>query len=112
MASLLTHNPYLLNELEQLQVEVFLPGEQAHLAALQVTSTIVDKIKEGQQGDLEMARMIKKVEEGTIHDFTIKDGVLKFRNRLCLPSHPGLKNEFLKHSHDSALSTHPGSTKM
>ena len=46
IASLLTHNPYLLKELEQVQTEVFLPGEQAHLTALQVTSTIVDKIKE------------------------------------------------------------------
>jgi len=48
MASLLTRNPYLLKELEQLQVEISLPSEQAHLAALHVTSTIVDKIKEGQ----------------------------------------------------------------
>jgi len=47
MASLLTHNPYLLKELEQLQIEVFLPGEQVHLAALQVTSTIVNRNKEG-----------------------------------------------------------------
>jgi len=34
MVSLLIHNPYLLKELEQLQIEVFLPGEQGHLAAL------------------------------------------------------------------------------
>ena len=34
MASLLTHNLYLLKELEQLQIEVLLPGEQGHLAAL------------------------------------------------------------------------------
>ena len=33
MASLLTHNLYLLKELEQLQIEVLLPGEQGHLAA-------------------------------------------------------------------------------
>ena len=49
MASLLSHNPYLLKKLEQLQIQVFLLGEQGHLAALQVTSTIVDRIKEGQQ---------------------------------------------------------------
>jgi len=72
----------------------------------------VDKIKEGQQGDSELVKMIKKVEEGTIQDFIIKDGVLKFRNRLCVPNHPGLKKELRKESHDSALSTHLGGTKM
>jgi len=56
--------------------------------------------------------MIKKVEEGTTQDFTIKDGILKFRNRLCAPNHPELKNELLKDSHDSVLSTHTGSSKM
>ena len=56
--------------------------------------------------------MIKKVEEGTTQDFTIKDGILKFRNRLMVPNHIELKKELLKESHDSVLTTHLGSTKM
>jgi len=52
------------------------------------------------------------VEEGSNQDFFPKDGVLWFRNRLCVPNDPELKKELLKKSHDSALSTHPGSTKM
>ena len=82
-----------------------------HLAALQVTSVIVDKIKESQQDDPELVKTIQKVEEGTTPDFTVQDGILKFRNRLCVPSHPALKKELLKESHDSTFSTHPGSTK-
>jgi len=73
---------------------------------------MLDRIKKGQQGDLKLLKMIKKVEEGTTQDFTAKDGILKFRNRLCVPNHQQLKKEFLKESHDSVLSTHPGSTKM
>ena len=38
---------YLSKELEKLQIEVILPGEAAKLAALHITSSIVDKIKEG-----------------------------------------------------------------
>jgi len=45
IASLLTDESYLLRELEKLQIEIVLPGEQTHLAALQVTSAIVDKIR-------------------------------------------------------------------
>ena len=48
VASLFTANPYLLKELKRLQVEVILPSEQTHLVALQIASSIVDKIKEGQ----------------------------------------------------------------
>ena len=40
-------NPYLRKELEKLQIEVILLKEQANLAVLQITSSIVDKIKEG-----------------------------------------------------------------
>jgi len=85
IVSLVTTNLYLLKELEKLQIEIVLPSQQIHLTALQITSFIVERIKEGQQDDLELRKMIKKVEEGPIQDFTIKDGVLKFKNRLCMP---------------------------
>ena len=85
IVSLVTTNLYLLKELEKLQIEIVLPSQQIHLTALQITSSIVERIKEGQQDDLELRKMIKKVEEGPIQDFTIKDGVLKFKNRLCMP---------------------------
>ena len=98
--------------MERLQVEVILPSEQTHLTALQIASFIVDKIKEGQQDEPELVKIIKKVEEGSIQDFPVKDEVLKFRNRLCVPNDFELKKELLKESHDSALTTHPGSTKM
>jgi len=108
IASLVTTNLYLLKELEKPHIEIVLPSQQIHLAALQITSSVVQMIKEGQQDDLELRKMIKKVEEGPIQDFTIKDGVLKFRNHLCMPNHPELKKELLKESHN----THLGSTKM
>ena len=112
IASVVTTSLHLLKELEKLQNEIVLPSQQIHLAALQITSSIVERIKEGQQDDLELRKTIKKVEEGSVQDFTIKDGILKFRNRLRVPNHPEMKKELLKESHDSVLTTHPGSTKM
>ena len=85
IASLLTHEFYLLRELQKLQIEIILPGEQTHLAAVQVTSAIVDKIKASQRDDPNLVKIIQKVKEGMAPDFTVQDGVLKFRNRLvCL----------------------------
>jgi len=51
LASSLTGDPHLLRELERLQIEFILPTESAHLAALQVTSTLVEKIKTTQGSD-------------------------------------------------------------
>jgi len=48
IASLVTTNPYLLKELERFQVEIILPSQQPHLAALQITSSLVERIKQGQ----------------------------------------------------------------
>ena len=46
VGSLLTTNPQLLRELETLQIKVILPGERSQLAALHITSSMVDNIKE------------------------------------------------------------------
>jgi len=112
VASILTTNPHLLKELKSLQVEIISSSEQIQLGALQVASFIVDEIKKHQQDDSELVKLIKKIKEGSTKDFFIKDGVLWFRNHLCVPNDSALKKELLKESHDSALTTHLGSTKM
>jgi len=76
-----TVNPHLIKELQKLQIEVILLRERANLAALQITSSIVEEVKEGQWDDPELVKISKKIEEGTAQDFTIK-GVLRFRDRL------------------------------
>jgi len=48
LAFLASADPYLLKELEKLQIEVIRPRDSASLATLQISSPIVDKIKEGQ----------------------------------------------------------------
>jgi len=112
VASLLTEQPHLLRELEGLQIKLILPTEPARLTALQATSTLVEKIKAGQRYDPELIKITHKVEEGTAPDFSLSDGILRFRNRLCVANNPGLRRELLQESHNSAFSSHPGSTKM
>jgi len=77
-----------------------------------MSSSIVDKIKDGKQKDPEFLKLSKKVKEGSTPDFTLKKGVLRYRGRLCVPKIDELRKELLKESHESTLSTHPGSTKM
>ena len=71
---------------------------------------MVDRIKECQKDDPKLVKLSKKVEEGKGEDFSFRNGVLWFRDRLCVPDMLELKKELLKESHDSTLVTHPGST--
>jgi len=112
VSSLLTTNQSFLSELDALQIDVILPAGQSHLVALQVTSHVVDIIKERQKDDPELVKFSKKVEEGKGEDFSLRNGVFLFQDRLCVPDIPDLKKELLKEAHDSTLVTPPGSIKM
>jgi len=101
IASSLTRNPQPLKELEVLYIEIILSSKQIQLTTLQIASSIVEKIKKHQQNDLELVKLVEKVEEGSNQDFLLKDEVLRFRNRLCVPNDPELKKELLKESHDT-----------
>jgi len=62
----------LLRELETLQIKVILQGEQSQLAALQITSSVVDRIKERQKDDPQLAKFIKKMKKETSYEFQIR----------------------------------------
>ena len=101
LAFLTSIDPFLLRELEKLQIEEILPGDSAGLAALQISSSIVEKIQEGQQKDPELVKLSQKVEEGSTPDFTLKEGVLRYRGRLCVPKIDELREKLLKESRES-----------
>ena len=45
-----------------------------------------------------------------LEDYTLKEGLLFFKNRLCIPKK--LRNQILKEAHESPLAAHPGYQKM
>ena len=46
----------------------------------------------------------------TLKDYSIKDGLLHFKGRLCVPAK--LKNKVMKEAHEAPLAAHPGYHKM
>jgi len=112
VASLLTCQPHLLRDLEESQIELIHPTQCTSLAALGIASTLVERIKASQGNDPELVKLMQKIEKGTIPDFSMSEGILRYRNRLCVVDHSELRKELLQESHNSTLSTHPGSTKM
>jgi len=112
VASLLTRQLHLLRDLEESQIELIHPTQSTSLAALGITSTLVERIKASQGNDPELIKLMQKVEKGTILDFSMSEGTLRFKNHLRVADHSELRKDLLQKSHNSTLSTHPRSTKM
>ena len=68
---------------------------------------------EQRQDVSEIPHIKKLVDEGCGTHFSIDDqGVMKFKNRLVVPSSDELRRKILDEAHNSKLSIHPGSNKM
>ena len=102
--------PGLWKELEQLGIEVVSYGM---LDTMEVKPTLVDQIKEAQQGQKSIEGIKNRMKREEVPGFTIdSEGVLWYKGRICVPSESELKQTILAEAHDSLYSIHPGGTKM
>lgn len=73
----------------------------------------LNMIKEGRKMDLGLVDQLVSINQGQHGDFRIeKNGVIRFRDKVCVPNVPELKKIILKEGHRSGLSIHLGDTKM
>ena len=72
--------------------------------------SFIQKIKDNQLQDPELARISEHIAERP--DFRIVDGVLYYRDRLCVPNIEDLRNDIMTEAHSIKYSMHLGSTKM
>ena len=83
----------------------------SHIAL--VSELLEQIIMEQRQDTLEIPRIKKLIAEGRGPHFSVDDqGVVKFKNRLEVPSSDELRRKILDEAHNSKLSIHPGSNKM
>jgi hypothetical protein len=112
-AAVVTTQKHILLDLERYNIEVIVGDSSSYLANLKVQPTLVERIKSNQDKDKELVRLMDKVRSGKKSEFKLTDdGILKFRNRLCVPNDPQIKREILEDAHRSRFTVHPGSTKM
>jgi hypothetical protein len=83
------------------------------LGMLKLTSNILEEIKNGPKEDLEIMDRVVLVNQGKGVDFRLdENGVLMFRDRVCVPDVLELKKRILEEGHRSSLSIHPRATKI
>ncbi|KAK8690274.1 hypothetical protein V6N13_088972 [Hibiscus sabdariffa] len=77
-----------------------LTKEHKLLFELQIQSDLVPRIKELQQMDPELQKIAKNLEAKHNSEFSVKlDGLLYFKDRLCVSNDEGLKNDMLDEAH-------------
>ncbi|XP_071933762.1 uncharacterized protein [Coffea arabica] len=80
---------------------------------IEVKSTLLDRIKEGQKKESTVQKWMERVKKGELLDFNLgPDGILRFQNHVVVPNDEELKKEILEESHRSRYIVHPGSSKM
>ncbi|KAK8518019.1 hypothetical protein V6N12_033011 [Hibiscus sabdariffa] len=63
--------------------------------------------------DLELQKIVANFEAKHNSEFSVKpDGLLYFKNRMCVPNDEILRTEMLDEAHQSSFSIHLGSVKM
>jgi hypothetical protein len=83
------------------------------LGMLKLTSGILDEIREGHKSDLGLVDRLTLINQGKGGDFRIdENGIMRCRDRVCVPDVMDLKKRILDEGHRSGLSIHPGATKM
>ncbi|KAK8708455.1 hypothetical protein V6N13_059495 [Hibiscus sabdariffa] len=80
---------------------------------LQIQSSLITRIKDLQQQDPEILQIIAKPGVKANVNFSLHpDGLLYFKNRVCVPNYEDLRREILREAHQSSFSIHLGSVKM
>ena len=103
----------LLIELRSLGVELEVENYRALIANFLVRPTLIDKVHQMQDQDLQLLQLKEDVQKGLPTNFAVRDdGVLVIGNRLCVLNIKELKKEIMEEAHCSAYAMHPGSTKM
>ena len=88
----------VLHQFEELGVEVQ-PLRKGVMLASMIASepTFIQKIKNSQLQDPNLAKIVEHIVERL--DFRVVDGVLYFRDWLCVPNVEDLKNEIMTEAH-------------
>jgi hypothetical protein len=69
---------------------------------------LLKQIRTSQLLDNELTKIRKEVENGTQSNFHIStDGILKFRDRICIPNDAEQKRVILSKAHQSLYTLHP-----
>jgi len=86
---------------------------QIRCSMLRITNEFLDEVRVEQGKDKELQQIISELGTEKRKDFRLgQNGILRFRERVCVPGNGLLRKMLLDEGHKSRLSIHPSMTKM
>ena len=78
-----------------------------------LTSDILETIRDQQKNDVKLQQFVSWLGTEKRKDYRMgSDGILRFRDRVCVPGNWRLRKQILEDGHKSRLSIHPSMTKI
>jgi hypothetical protein len=113
MSALMARELDLIEQFRDLSLVCETTSSSVRLGMLKLTNDFLDEVKNGQKRDLSLVNRLALINQGKETDFKVDgSGIIRFRERVCVPDIPELKRKILEEGHRSGLSIHPGATKM
>ena len=74
---------------------------------------MLNRVLEAQKKDEKIFAIVSQIRNGKEIEFEVKeDGVLYYKDWVCVPDDNDLRKAILEETHSGSFSIHPGSTKM
>ena len=98
MATLITRQPELINDIERIKMEVLVKEPMTTLGQLNqinIKFSLYQRIKKAQQKDNKFIKIMEKVQRGEMQEYTMDKGMLKLRHQVCASQSAELKKNIL-----------------
>jgi len=113
VAHLMIKEMELLESFRDMKIQVELEPEFIRCSTLVISSDFLSLIKERQATDASLQKVKELLGSDQTKEFALGgDGVLRFRDRVCVPDDAELRRLVLEEGHKSRFSLHLGMTKM
>jgi len=103
----------LIEQLRDMNLGLDMGPGQIRCGMLRITNEFLDELRVEQGKDQELQQIIGELGTEKRKNFWMgRDGILRFRERVCVPDNRVLRKMLLDEGHKSRLSIHLGMTKM
>ncbi|XP_075478874.1 uncharacterized protein LOC142519730 [Primulina tabacum] len=99
-------------EIQRFELAFYARGIAPNLSTLTVHPNLRDRIREGQNSDEQLQKCRQRDKAKGRRLYTVVEGIIKYRDRLWVPSSDSPRADILNEAHSVPYSIHPGSTKM
>ena len=101
-----------MQTLQALNANLSLSDDGTIVAELLVRPYMLNRVLEAQKRDEKIAAIMSQIGNGKETEFIVREnGVLYYKDRVCVPDDNDLRKVILKEAHSGSFAIHPGSTK-